>query len=259
MRTATNRQHGISTFATIGAFVGLGVVFLTIFLISLGGSKTTDKSSTKQTSVTNQTASTPTSSEPPFIRIPENSKIYANTQYKFMFAYPDSFGELSPSNNTPTDATSKTSFQAESLLASQKPIGNGTAQLNGKLGVFVYGKEDFKIVILNNDVTVAPVKTGNDTTWKVVSRGSTTQDIAIGDAVTVKTIKSQTGVVVYDFIYKPSSSIVLARWVFETGDNYVVVVLPLASKPDNSTLSAADTSAYSIIGSNIARTVRVTK
>jgi hypothetical protein len=244
-------QSGLGTFAMIGALVGLGVVFLTVFFIANSSPKVTTKSSTA-TQTTPSATDTTAPKEPPFIRIPENSKVYSNSSYKFMFSYPDSFGDL-----TDSSAVSGTVlFRAESALAAQKPVGNGKAVMNGKFGAYLYKKSDFKIVIQLPDVSVAPTKTGNDTTWKIVSRGTTGQDISIGDSYPVKTVKSQTGIPVFDFGLKNSNTL-LGRWVFEAGDNYILIAMPTVSKTDNSPLTDADLAAYNVIGSNIASTVRL--
>lgn len=256
MWSTYHRQRGASTFATIGAFIGLGVVFLGLFFLTTSGNTKAPGASTGDTTGTT-TDTTSTSSEPPYIRLPENSKIYKNTNYKFLFAYPDSFGDLTIQAGS-TDSTSIGGlFQAQSALAAQKPIGDGTAFMNGRMAVYVFSKDNFKVVVNSNDVSVAPTTTGSDTTWKVVSRGNTTQDLSIGDAYTVKSVKSQTGIQVFDFTYRPSSGLALGRWVFATGDNFVMVALPSVSRPSGDNLSDGNFAAYDIIGNNIAKTVRV--
>jgi hypothetical protein len=252
MRSNSYRQRGASPFVAIMAFVVLGVVFLGLFFLSTSGGKKADNTTASDTATTDTT----TSNEPAYIRIPENSKIYNNETYKFLFAYPDSFGELS-TTDTNSNTTNGVLFQTQSALAAQKPIGDGTAFMNGRLAVYVYTKQDFKMVVNANDVSVAPTTTGNDTTWKVVSRGSSSQDVSIGDSYAIKTIKSQTGITVFDFTYRPSTTLALGRWVFAAGDNYVMVTLPAVSKPSGDALTDSNASAYDIIGSNIAKTVRV--
>lgn len=245
MRSRLYRQGGFSTIAAIAAIVGLGVAFLTVFLLA-----TSDNSKNPPTEQNNTEQEEESSSnEPPYIRIPENSKIYQNTTYGFSFAYPDSFGELTTSGDD--------SFRAESALATQKPIGNGTAFMTGALSVLIYKKADFKVTVSSDDVSVAPTQTGNDITWKVVSRGNSNQDITVGKAYNVKSIKSQTGIPVFDFTYRPSSNFALGRWVFASGDYYVMVSLPSVSKPSGENLAESDISAYTIVGNNIAKTVRV--
>lgn len=250
MLNTSNRQGGLSTFVTIAAFVGLGLVFFTIFLLSTSGGQ---NGANNQANNQDQGEETD-SNEPPFIRIPENSKVFQNDTFGFTFAYPDSFGELTILNNG--SSSSSEAYRAESGLAAQKPVGNGTAVMNGRLGVYVYSKENFKVVINNNDVTVGPTKTGNDTTWKIVSRGSSSQDISIGDAYNIKSIKSQTGVTVFDFAYSPASNFKLGRWVFEADDKFVMITLPSVTKLDGSTLSEDDQAAYTTISANLAKTVR---
>jgi hypothetical protein len=246
----SDRQAGLSTIATIAAFVGLGLVFFTLVLLTSSSNNPVDQQPSSQ----NPTTEESTDDEPPYIRIPENSRIYQNETFAFSFAYPDSFGELVTINNGAA-ATSE-AFRAESGLAAQKPVGNGTAIMNGRISVYVYNKDNFKLVVNNNDVSVGPVKTGNDTTWKIVSRGSSSQDISIGDAYSVKSVKSQTGVTVFDFAYTPGSNLTLGRWVFESDDRYVMVAMPAVSKIDGSNLESTDIEAYKTIGNNLAKTVR---
>lgn len=254
MRSNSHRQSGYSTFTAVAAFVGLGIVFFAIFMFSLSGGNKGANSGDQQ-SGTEQEQPTSTSNEPPYIRIPENSKIYLNETYGFSFAYPDSFGELT--SKSESSGSAGESYRAESALAAQKPVGNGATIMNGRLGVHVYSKESFKIVVNNNDVSVGPTKTGNDTTWKIVSRGSSGQDISIGDAYAAKSVKSQTGVTVFDFAYSPASNFRLGRWVFEAGDKYVMITMPSVSKLDASNLDQSDLEPYITIGTNIAKTVRV--
>lgn len=258
-RKPASSEAGLSTFATIGAFVGLGVVFLTIFMVSLSGSGPKPTDTTAGTGQTDQSQSDTSTSgtaqtaakEPPFIRLPENSTTYANTAYNFRFGYPDSFGKLQEFS-TPSSIVI---FRAESAMAAQKPIGSGKAVLNGKFGAYVYKKSDFKIVIQLPDTAVTPAKTGNDTTWKVVDKG-TAGNLSVGDAYPVKSTKSQTGIPVFDFGLKNGESL-LSRWVFESGDHYILIAMPTITKTDGSALTSNDLAAYNVIGNNLARTVRV--
>jgi hypothetical protein len=256
MRPGIQRQTGISTIATIGAFVGIGVVFLIVFFIGMSGGSKNDTTNNKQTTTNQSTGTdTATASGPPFIRIPENSKIYNNAIYKFSFAYPDSFGELLAKSDTVTDGSLKVLGHDESATATKLPIGTTNAVLSGTLGVLVYAKDNFSVTV-NNGVTVAPTQTGNDVTWKIISRGTSTQDIALGQPVTIKTVKSQTGVTVFDFTSRPNAAIVQARWVFVSGDTYAMITLPLLNKPEQAAISDADMAAYNVVGKNIAKTVR---
>lgn len=251
MRSQQQRQHqsGFGTIGIILAFIGLGLVFLVVFFISISGG---DKPDTGQQQNNEEQSQETVSKEAPFIRIPENSKIYNSKDYGFIFAYPDGFGEL-----TEKKTTSGINLQAESALAVQKPVGNGTAFMNGKLSVTIAPKDDFKIAVDSSDTSVGPAKTGNDTTWKIVTLGSGTQSRAIGDSYTVSPVKSQTGIAVFDFTYKPAGSLALGRWVFAAGDYYVMIALPTVSKPSGESLTESDVAAYVIIGNNIAKTVRV--
>ena len=254
MRPERTSQSGVSTVATIAAFVGFGLIFLVLIIltISSGGKKDAATNDQKQTSDDSQAS---TSNEPAYIRVPENSKIYDSKTYGFLFAYPDSFGDLTAKTTNTSGASDF--YQAESGLAAQKPVGNGTAFMNGRLGVYVSSKEDFKISVNSQDVQVAPTATGQDVTWKIVSRGNSSQDMTIGSSYTVKSVKSQTGIPVFDFTYRPSGSLALSRWVFAAGDKYVMVTLPSISKPSGDNLTDQDVAAYTIIGNNIAKTVRV--
>jgi hypothetical protein len=250
-------QAGLGTVGVIFAFIGLGVVFLIIFFLSNSGRPTNQNNNGQQNQQAQASQDTATStSEPLFIRIPENSRIYKNTTYNLMFAYPDSFGELTTTDSATTSIDSVI-YRAESAVAVKKPVGIGTAFLSGSLGVYLYKKDSFKITINNSRTFVAPAKTGNDTTWKVVDKGTTSQDISIGDSYQAKTLKSQTGIPVFDFTLKTSSSSVLGRFVFELKDYYALIAMPNVSKTDGTPLTDNDISAYNIIGYNMAKTVRV--
>jgi hypothetical protein len=120
----------------------------------------------------------------------------------------------------------------------------------------VYPKDSFKIIVGDPNILVAPTKTGNDTTWKVVSIDKTDKDVAVGDAYTISTVKSQTGVTVFDFSITQGTSRV-GRLVFEDGDNYILIAMPAVSNPGDSALTDGDLAAYKIILSNIAKTIRV--
>ncbi len=255
MQPDYQRQSGFSTLAAIGAFVGLGVVFLIVFFMAGSTSRPTTTTTNKPASddKATDTDTATAAKEPPFIRIPENSAIYNSEKYGFMFAYPDSFGTLTQGSTAGIDALL---FKAESALADNKPIGAAGAVLNGKFGVYIYKRSDFKIVAKRPDITVGPTKTGNDTTWKIVSRGTTVQDISVGDAYQVKSIRSQTGIPVFDFSLNDGTSL-LGRWVFESGENYVLIAMPSINKTDGSALLNADSAPYTVIGNNIARTVRL--
>jgi|GEM_PF-2085439 len=248
-------QSGIGPVVAVAAIAALGTIMIVLVVISTSGSGSKNNDDTAPND-SQQQEDQAASNEPPYIRIPDNSKIYSNDKYKFSFAYPDSFGELTAKSSASSGTADY--FQAESGLASQKPVGNGTASMNGRMGVFVYTKNDFKVVVNSQDVQVAPTVTGNDITWKIVSRGNSSQDLALGSSYSVKTIKSQTGIAVFDFTYKPSGSLAISRWVFAAGDRYIMVSLPSISKPSGDTLGDSDVSAYTIIGNNIAKTVRVT-
>lgn len=254
MASSHQKQDGFSTIAAVGALIGLGVVFLTIFLFANSGNSNNRIQSNKNP--TEQDSGEQTASEPPFIRLPENSKIYRSQQYKFSFAYPDSFGELKDvqigsSTNTIVDS-------AESASAVGKPIGGASAAvLNGKMGVYVYDKDNFKVVVQRPDISVAPTTTGSSTTWKVVSGGTANnKSYSVGQAYDIPVVKSQTGVTVFDFTLRDAGN-VLGRWVFASGDYYVLVALPTVSKVSGTALEARDIASYTIIGTNIAKTTRV--
>jgi len=256
MRSPKNNQNGISSIAAISAIAALGAVMVVLVIITSNsfGSKAANNNPPATTD--DQQQATTSSNEPPYIRIPDNSQIYNNDTYKFLFAYPDSFGDLT-AKSSDTSVSGTSFFQAESGLASQKPVGNGTAFMNGRLTAYVYSKDNFKVSVNSQDVQVAPTVTGNDITWKVVSRGSSSQDLAVGSSYSVKSTKSQTSIPVFDFTYKPSGALAIGRWVFAAGNNYVMVSLPSISKPTGENLTDTDIAAYTIIGNNIAKTVRV--
>lgn len=248
-----NGQSGLGTIGLVGVLVGIGIVFLTVFLFANAG--TDNKAANQGGQTGDQTNRTEAkTNEPPYIRVPDNSLVYKNSTYKFSFAYPNSFSKLA--DTTAPGGSDALKFKSESAIAAQKPVGTTGAVLTGKFGAYVYSKDDFKILVGDPEIFVAPTKTGNSITWKVVSTGATTQNIKVGDAFPVKTIKSQTGVPVFNFTLSKSTSS-FGRYVFEAGDYYVIVSLPLASKPNNGPLSDGDLAAYNIIGTNLATTVRV--
>jgi hypothetical protein len=250
MRKANQRQAGIGMVVAVAGLIIISVIFLTVFLISSSGSKTPNSNNQNQTNQ-NQ-AETSTSSEPSYIRVPENSLIYKNSDYNFMFAYPDSFGQLTQK----TDNSSSAIFRVESALATQKPVGNTGAVMKGYLGAYVYKKEDFKIIVGDPNVFVGPTKTGNDITWKIVSVDKTDKDISVGDAYNVTTIKSQTSVTVFDFSHTEGTSM-QGRLVFTSGDYFVLIAMPNVAHATGDALSKSDLAAYKIILTNIAKTVRV--
>jgi hypothetical protein len=254
VRNRSRHQAGLGTFALVGILTGLGIVFLVIFFAA--NSDTSNKPSTTNQTANNNgdTTATPTVKEPPYIRIPENSLIYKSTDYKFSFAYPASFQKLTE-NADATAGDVGSIFRAEAIRADKKPVGNNQATMSGTFGAYVYRKDDFKILVTEPDVYVSATKTGNDTTWKVISRGNTNQDISIGSAYQVKTIRSQTGVPVFNFTLNKGKS-VYGRYVFEAGDYYVLIALPEVSLPSNTPPSERDIAAYSIIGNNLSSTVR---
>lgn len=247
----TNPQSGLGMIAMVGVLIGVGVVFLSIFLFANAGTNRGTDTQDPQAG-TEQQAST--SNEPPFIRVPDNSLIYKNDTYKFSFAYPNSFSKLT--DDTSPSGSAALTFKSESALASQKPVGTSGAVLTGKFGVYVYSKNDFKILVGDPNIYVAPTKTGNDITWKVVSTGSTTQDVSIGSSYPVKTQRSQTGIPVFNFALNKSTE-TYGRYVFESGDYYVIIALPVVRLPSGGALSASDLAAYNIIGANLGSTVRV--
>lgn len=250
MQSSSYRQGGFSTIAAIAAIIGVGIAFFTVFLLATGGGS--NNSGDQQNN--NQQEEESASNEPPYIRIPENSKVFNSDIHGFSFAYPDSFGELAANDAASTQGDT---FRADSALATQKPVGNGTAFMTGRLSVMVFKKSDFKVTVTSDDVSVAPTQTGDDITWKIVSRGSSNQDISVGKAYAVKSIESQTGITVFDFTYRPAGNLALGRWVFASGDNFVMIAMPSVSKPSGENLTESDVSAYTIIGNNIAKTVRV--
>jgi len=256
MWSTSHRQRGASTIVLVAALIGLGIVMLILLLLTTSNSG--KKPGTDDTNKTaNSDGTTTVSNESPYIRLPENSKIYKNSRYNFSFAYPDGFGELIAQENVSTGGSEGGLFRAQSALAAQKPVGDGTAFMNGRLATYVYAKEDFKIVVNSSDVSVAPTVTGDDITWKVVSVGNTTQGTSVGDSYTIKSVKSQTGVKVFDFTYRPGGGLALGRWIFAAGDNYVMISMPAVSRPSGENLSDNNFTAYDIIGSNIAKTIRV--
>ena len=254
-RPTGSDQRGIGTIGMVGILIGLGAVFLMIFLFTSGG--TGPSTTNKQPSSTEQPADSTlqaVNKEPPFIRIPDNSLIYKNSTYKFSFAYPSSFEKLTEKPSTNASATGSV-FQVNSAEAVSKPVGTTGAVLSGTFGAYIYKKQDFKILVGNPEVFVSAAKTGDDTTWKVVSRGNTNQDISIGDSFPVKTIRSQTGIPVFDFTLKVDNK-QIGRYVFELDNHYVLIALPTVSLPSGQPLSNADIAAYTVIGSNLASTTR---
>ena len=253
-RPRNSDQRGMGTIAMVVILVFLAVVGLGLFLLSISSNSNKQGQTGDDTNKTDTTDQDAASTEPPFIRIPENSLIYKNSTYGFSFAYPSSFEKLS-------DISASTEpggyiAAASSAPAIGKPIGTTGAVLTGMLGVYVFNKDDFKMLIGNPEIFVGPAKTGDDTTWKIVSLGKTTQDIKVGDAFPVKTITSQSGVKVFNFTSQNVGVLLYGRYVFESGDNYVMVTLPALNLPDGRAATNADFTAYNIVGANIASTVR---
>jgi len=245
------RQAGLSTIAAVAALSAIMVLFLIIFLIANTGKKPSDN--TNNNDQQNNSDQTAVTNEPPYIRIPENSFLYTNSTYGFSFAYPNSFETLieNPGSND------KMALRAESALADQKPIGNAGAVLNGHLGAYVYKKDSFQLTIGDPNVFIGASKTGNDTTWKIVSSDSTDSNLAVGKPYTsFKTIKSQTGISVFSFPLNNGKNL-LGRIVFEAGDYYILIALPYVSRPNEATITSSDISTYNTIVENIAKTARV--
>lgn len=239
-------QRGMSAITTILAISGVGVMLLVVFLLlasSPSSDNNQDAASTEDTSTT---------TEPAFIRLPDNSRLYENQQYGLSFAYPDSFGELTENNASSGNIL----FRAESALANGKPVGNGKALMNGRLGVYVYSKDDFKMLVSSPGVFATPTKTGNDITWKISAVGNTNKDVQIGDAYNADTTRSQSGITVFTMPLL-SNNTLLGRLVFESGDHYILIALPYASRADGGALTETDAAAYNVVLANIAKTIRI--
>lgn len=252
--TPTMNQRGTSTVKVVIAFIALGTVFLIVFLLSLSS---TGPGSQQPSNAQQEATNTKKTNQPEVIRIPEGYKVYTSDTYKFSFAFPATFGDLT-TDSTVVSKDPKPRLQLKTNAVSKLPLAGSDALLNGSLAVHVYPRSSFKLTLTKNDVVVAPTTTGNDITWKVVNVGTATDGTEVGQSRQVPNSKSDAGVTVFDLALRNSSNS-LGRLVFASGDSFVLIALPAVSKPNAADMTGSDSSAYNSMLSSISKTIRLTE
>ncbi len=222
------------------------MVAITLFIISTSNS---NKPSTATQQKTTETKEEETEESVGYIRIPNNYSAYVNKDFGFSFAFPTNFGVLEQKTTI-----SPMVFLAQSPLQVKQLYGSSA--LDGSVEAYVYKKADFSIIARVPSTKVVPVKTGNDTTWKIASIATGTTDAKVGDAYTVKTYRSQTNVNIFDFTYG-SNAYIIGRLAFETKDHYVTIKLPAITTPGALTPNAADLEDYRDMFGEVVKTIRV--
>jgi hypothetical protein len=252
-------QRGIGTFKAVAAIAGIGITLVLLFVF-LGSPTPTPNKSAGTTGQDGQdgtgtnptTPTSPPGSQPTAIRIPENYSVMAVKEYKLSFAYPTQWaGAIT--FNAPSDIPE---LKATPTFFNQYALGNSF--LNGQLTVYIAKQDAFKIYVHSDDgAYVAPVKLGDSYGWKVVQSGMADPTLKVGDSYDIKSAKYQSGIPVYNFATSVKNT-VQSRWIFQSGDYFIAVSLPLLSRPDGSAPSTADIAQYTIIANNIAKTLRPT-
>ncbi len=250
--TVKQHQDGIGRFKSIAAIAGIGVALILLFIFASSPSpKTSSDTKTQDANAAAQQTPSVTSTQPQVIRIPDNYSTYVNKTYKFSFAYPTPWvGSVNIEDAfNPLPASDGASFFNRYVF--------GNSVLDGSLTAQVDDKDAFKLNTVPNGATVAPVKLGDSYGWKVVQASSGSPNLKVGDSYNVKSSKYQSNVTVYNFTYSDSNTY-QTRWVFQSGDNFVGVYLPILNHPDGSAVSSADLALYTVISNNIAKTIRPT-
>lgn len=245
-------QRGIGSLATIGAFVGIGIVFLIIFMIAnSGGTKinTNKDGANKTNSTATSNSPSPPNGQPAVIRIPDNFSIFSNTDYGISFAYPTPWGKLTGTGG------GSAAYTVTSTVFSNYAIGNSV--LNGQMTAVVYNKDKFQIITKVGGALLTAVKLGDTYGWKVVQTGANEPTLNVGDSVDIKSSKNQSGTTIFDFSINDKNQI-QGRWVFEAKNRFVIVALPPLTRLDGSAPSGSDLVIYTAVGNNMARTMRPT-
>lgn len=243
-------SRGIGPIASVAAIAAIGIVFLIIFLTTSTSTKI--KTSTPPPAPPTPPPAADSSSangQPLFIRIPEGYSVYTNKDYKFSFAFPTPWGPIGDSTTAIAAHVSYSTTFTDYQL--------GSSVLNGQLTAYVYPKDQFKILTHSNGAQVTAVKLGSSYGWKVVQTGSADPKLQVGNDYTVQTNTYQAKATIYDFSTIENGQI-QGRWVFESGDNFIVVSLPVISRKNGTTPDGGDLATYRAIGNNLAKTMRPT-
>lgn len=251
-------QAGIGSFKAVAAIAGIGLTFLFLFVFVGGaGNPKTDSNSTQATPPTSPTTPPATtsaaSSQPAVIRIPDGYSVYTNKDYKFSFGYPTPWEGailLNIEGGASTQTSLKTTFFNNYAFGT-------TSVLNGQMIAYVAKQDAFKSEVTTDGAIIAPVKLGEGFGWKVVQAGPNNPNLNVGDSYNIKATKYQTGIPIYNFTSTGSNS-VQSRWVFQSGENFVSIALPILTGVNGAKPSTADIALYTIISNNVAKTARPT-
>lgn len=245
-------QTGLGSFAAVAAIAGIGITFIVIFLIAGTGSGPVINQSgqSNESKTDGSQPATAAIQQPATIRLPDDYSPYSSQEYKFSFAYPKVWGTMITSN-----ADSGAVFSVRSLDFSQYIFGD--SYLSGQLKADVYKKYNFKIPVRANGAIVSPVKLGDTYSWKVVQTGQEDSTLKIGDSYNAKSARNQSNTQIYDFS-STQYGVTQGRWAFESGDNFIVVTMPIITRLGGESPIAADLNNYAIIGRNISKTMRST-
>lgn len=251
----SQNQAGIATiFLIIGVFMVLGMTVL--FLLN-SGSKPQDKTgtgstaSTKDGSTTTDTAKTSTGqSKPQDLKgapVLTNYVQFKNATYRFIVDYPGIWGDAQSVGN---NATSVSRYQTPELDSTL-----GTGKLSETFAANVYPGDKFTTLLTATGPRIIP-KTAADgsTTWfNTTAKDSTTASSIQQD---VPSFKNDHGVTLFNVSWDTDTEL-RGHWVFRSGTNYVILVMPTGNMKDGSKITDTFKKTYRDLTYNILKSVEL--
>jgi hypothetical protein len=167
-------------------------------------------------------------------------KVYASTTYGFSYAYPNSWGDLSPSANQTTGW-----FVATTADLGKLPFGQSV--LSGTNSFSVHSVDGYTIVANKYGATVKPVNVNGAYSWVVTDVNPADTTDKPGDTYKVTSFINTNGATLYDFTWEDEGG-THGRWVFVAKGNIVTLELAdiwtlasqrLCEKASGATLSQA--------------------
>ncbi len=242
-------QSGVIAFKSILIIFGIGFTLLMVLIVATAGPAKEDEGpqSAEQTGAqAADTKETEKTAPKAAVKLPEGFKRFTNKQYGFSVAYPEAWGSLIVS---PTTINSL--LRAETKPAVY-PLGG--AQISGSLSVSVYPSKDFRIATRLGNPFLIPFKKDGKTTWQVVSVDQKETKLKVGDTYKITSSTNPSGLTTHDFTWLFNGQR-QARWVFESGDNYIILLIPALGRPDGTEPTGNDLLIYTAFAESIVETV----
>ncbi|HTE57116.1 MAG TPA: hypothetical protein VK694_00070 [Verrucomicrobiae bacterium] len=163
-------------------------------------------------------------------KVPDGFTVYENKEYGFFMAYPQKWGQLSPTADVSLVFVSTPAAYDEKLASG--------ARVGSNLYVRIEKKAGFKVGAYKYGPFISPEKSGNDIVWRVVEKDSGVEKYKVGDVYPLKSAQNKRGTKVYDLSFFDEGY--HTGWLLETSKAFVHLYTPSVGMEDMSVPTAAD-------------------